>query len=639
MRLKLYVLLLSALPLPAAVRWPVSPGVFLRRTDSASIQFKVNAATAQILGPGALPAVQAAVNSWNAVPNTALRFETVVTTQSGIAQDTENVISFADSADAVASVGNAIAVTVPFGFSDGRITGSDIILNPKLKYTTTGEAGAYDLQSVVTHELGHALGANHAPTLNSTMFWVTTTASSGWSRLKPDDAAFAVEVYPGAGAASAYGKIAGKATKSGAPLAGAAVIAVDPAAGTTLGGISSGDGSYLLTVPAGNYQIYVTPVAPFTPTGAIYGYGQIDTGFLPAAGPAVQVAGGATATADISTVAGASGIQIAQIGTDAGSGATVRELPSGQSVNLYVYGSGLDSIAEQNINVLGPGIVFRAGSFKGNSSNGSGGFTVDLAARSNPTTASLWITNGSNGAFAPGALSILPPKPGFTAAGVVNAASSRGGGVSPGELVTLYGVAVGPESPAQSTGFDPVSGKLPTQLGGVRVNFNGVAAPLLYVSAGQINLQAPYELAGNSNTQITIDNLGSIGDSVSVPVLPAHPGLFAAVLNQDGSLNTQANPAPKGSYITLYATGGGMVTPSVMTGAPAPISPLSFAQSASVTIADLDAPVYQGAVLSPTFVGLLQTAAQVPQGAPSGQISAKLTIAGQASAPITVWAR
>ena len=60
---------------------------------------------------------------------------------------------------------------------------------------------------------------------------------------------------------------------------------------------------------------------------------------------------------------------------------------------------------------------------------------------------------------------------------------------------------------------------------------------------------------------------------VRTGIQPAAPGIFtdsaghAAVLNQDYSLNEPANPAPVGSYISVYLTGQGAVDPEVGTGA------------------------------------------------------------------------
>ncbi len=77
---------------------------------------------------------------------------------------------------------------------------------------------------------------------------------------------------------------------------------------------------------------------------------------------------------------------------------------------------------------------------------------------------------------------------------VVNAASFLKGAVSPGEIVTLFGTAMGPATAAYAT-IDPSTGKLATTIGGVQVLFNGIPAPMIYASATQVSAIVPYEMA------------------------------------------------------------------------------------------------------------------------------------------------
>jgi len=95
-------------------------------------------------------------------------------------------------------------------------------------------------------------------------------------------------------------------------------------------------------------------------------------------------------------------------------------------------------------------------------------------------------------------------------------------------------------------------------------------------------------------------------------------------------VNSLSSPAPKGSVITLFATGAGVVNPPVLTGKPALASPLSAANNVSVTMAGLDAKVLFGG-LAPGFVGLMQVNLEIPQGVPSGPVPVLLVVSGQAS--------
>ncbi|HET8547727.1 MAG TPA: hypothetical protein VFL57_06985, partial [Bryobacteraceae bacterium] len=90
-----------------------------------------------------------------------------------------------------------------------------------------------------------------------------------------------------------------------------------------------------------------------------------------------------------------------------------------------------------------------------------------------------------------------------------------------------------------------------------------------------------------------------------------------AILNEDGSLNSPANRAKRGSTITLFGTGGGLTDPGFADGqiagaaAPLRLQPI-------VTIGNKDAPVaYAGA--APGQVNrMMQLNVTVPEDAPAG---------------------
>ena len=160
----------------------------------------------------------------------------------------------------------------------------------------------------------------------------------------------------------------------------------------------------------------------------------------------------------------------------------------------------------------------------------------------------------------------LPSQP-ASLVGVVNSAGVQvSADVAPYELVSLFGVGIGP---ANALGGQVVNGALTTSLGGVQVLFNNVAAPLLYVGPNQINAIVPSG-AAEQNTlslQIVTPNGTLTGPTLSVVASepevfqngpPMPPGGSAVALNQDGSLNSATNPAAGGSVVTVWATGAGL---------------------------------------------------------------------------------
>jgi uncharacterized protein (TIGR03437 family) len=135
--------------------------------------------------------------------------------------------------------------------------------------------------------------------------------------------------------------------------------------------------------------------------------------------------------------------------------------------------------------------------------------------------------------------------------------------IAPGEIVSLFGMNLGPET-AAAYRLDP-AGRVATQLAGVRVLFDGIPAPLLYVSSRQINMIVPASVRGRKRVMVRVQSGAGASQMFPAYVADSAPGFFtldgsgtgaAAALNQDGTVNSPANPARRGEVITLFGTGG-----------------------------------------------------------------------------------
>ena len=175
-----------------------------------------------------------------------------------------------------------------------------------------------------------------------------------------------------------------------------------------------------------------------------------------------------------------------------------------------------------------------------------------------------------------------PVQPGggplLSSAGVVHSATARSGPLALGGLVTVYG--------ANLAG----TGRAATE-----VYLDGRSLPLLYTFSGQVNVQAPYDLAVNTQHQIMVRREDTLSVPDSLPLTTAQPGIFTKDLSGSGqgivvksdmlTLAEPRTPAPRNEVIVLYATGLGPVTPAVRAGEPALFSPLSAtANPVTVTI-------------------------------------------------------
>jgi uncharacterized protein (TIGR03437 family) len=110
---------------------------------------------------------------------------------------------------------------------------------------------------------------------------------------------------------------------------------------------------------------------------------------------------------------------------------------------------------------------------------------------------------------------------------------------------------------------------------------NQTPAPLLYVSEQQVNFQAPYEIAGSPQTNVTLTysdvNGNSVSDTRTLPVVASNPVAFLSqpstgnqtfplTLNADGTVNSPTNPAAAGSVVTIFVDGLGLTSPTPVTG-------------------------------------------------------------------------
>jgi beta-glucosidase len=234
------------------------------------------------------------------------------------------------------------------------------------------------------------------------------------------------------------------------------------------------------------------------------------------------------------------------------------------------------------------------------------------------------------------------PAPSINSGGVVNAASSAPGApVAPGSIASVYGnfLLNGP--------FGALGLPLPGSLGGLTLAFGTTDAPLFYAGSGQVNLQIPWELAGQSQASLAATLAGQTGAAATVKLAAFAPGIFTmdsqgtgpgAILDSSYHLITSSNPAnPATSVILIYCTGLGPVTNQPLTGAAAPIQALAFTTTKpTVTIGGVPAVVsFSG--LAPGSVGEYQVNAAVPATAPAGNsVSVMISMGGVASNSVEI---
>ncbi|HTW65364.1 MAG TPA: putative Ig domain-containing protein [Bryobacteraceae bacterium] len=306
----------------------------------------------------------------------------------------------------------------------------------------------------------------------------------------------------------------------------------------------------------------------------------------------------------------------------------------------FTYSQGAPAPAAQSVTVsssTGPALSLSTAvstTDKGNwlFVNPSSGITpLDLSVSVNPAglapntyTGTITVTASDDSVTPlpiPVTLTVVPPEP--TIGSVVNAASSAPGPIAPGEFVTIFGSGLGPATPVSATAG---SATISPNLGGTQVFFGTNAAPILYTSAGQVNVIVPYELDNSSSTNLTVWYQGTASAGDDLRVIDAVPGIFmlnaagqGAIVNQDGTINSATNGAPVGSIVSIYGTGQGQTNPPGIDGAiSTQASPQPPPLPVTVQIGGLPATVSYAGAAPGAPAGFMQVNAMVPAGVPAG---------------------
>ncbi len=214
--------------------------------------------------------------------------------------------------------------------------------------------------------------------------------------------------------------------------------------------------------------------------------------------------------------------------------------------------------------------------------------------------------------------------PTIQAGGVVNAAKYSAE-LAPGSMASVFGQNLAEGTTAAS------EVPLPATIAGVSVEIieagkPAIAAPLYFVSPGQINFQVPFNVA-TGTVQVRVRNARGVSNAASVAVSRVAPAIFTvdasgtgdalAINAQDFSLKTSSRPAVPGEYLALLVTGLGQVTPAAVAGRPGGdndrwgplnhtvVKPRVYLGSQEVTV------IFSG--LMPRFAGVYQINVQVPQ--------------------------
>jgi len=164
---------------------------------TSSVTYTVNTAG----GPsGSLSAIQAALQTWNAVSesNFSFVYSGITSSTAYGVNDASNILLFGPL-DAP-GYESTLGLNTFWFYTTGQLIDSDIIFNTNYTWGTDGSAGVFDVQNIATHELGHSLSLDdlYDPgDSEKTMYGYGSAGETRKRSLHPDDINGISYLYPG----------------------------------------------------------------------------------------------------------------------------------------------------------------------------------------------------------------------------------------------------------------------------------------------------------------------------------------------------------------------------------------------------------------------------------------------------------
>jgi len=349
-------------PVQPRLKWPTKT---IKISLSTSLSSSVTAITpdSDVIG-----AVQRALGRWSQASH--LKFETVTSRIQSVSPtsggDGISLITVADTSENLAIFNgglNPARTRVFFDSDTGEISEADIAINSlplsaegvPLQFSTDGTPGTYDLESTITHEIGHLLGLDHSNVLGATM--QARQCVNGTYKLpaftertlSEDDRARINGLYETADVGSAIegrlinNLVAGSST----PVPGAHVWVEDSLSGRVIASaLTTSGGNYRIeSVPPGQYRL----LTEFVDGQRAFRSAEISS--------SLQVNAKTTSTVNFVMVPPQNSLPVLKprlIGTNGELSTTPVPVEAGKRFTIHVAGEGVDQVPISGISITSP---------------------------------------------------------------------------------------------------------------------------------------------------------------------------------------------------------------------------------------------------------------------------------------------
>ena len=252
--------------------------VLTRWTSMPVRYFITNRAAGSVSAVQLQTAAAASFSTWSQVPSTSVSAAFAgFTNAEPVRDDGATVIGFQAHEELERTLG---VTTFTLDRTTGALVEADVFLNSSFAWSVApaGEPNKFDIQSILTHEIGHLLGLGHSLlgetvlraeggrrviAKRAVMFPIAYTIGTTTDRaLQDDDVAGVSSAYPTGKFLGSTGSIAGKVTLSGAGIFGAHVVAVNSKTGQTIGAFTlNSQGQFSMDgLEPGVYVVRVEPI-------------------------------------------------------------------------------------------------------------------------------------------------------------------------------------------------------------------------------------------------------------------------------------------------------------------------------------------------------------------------------------------
>lgn len=370
-----------------------SAGILARRWLTNPILISLSSSLANPpanIKPGSdvLGAARQALRHWSDA--SGVRFAEVMTSDQVVSPpntgDGVNLITVSADNEPIFGTSENPAMARIFFDPSGAISEADIALNPREHFSTDGTPGTYDLESTLTHEVGHLIGLDHSAVIAATM--QPRQAKNGMyglnaftqRTLSDDDKAAARSLYgPRGGAASISGRVITNVNGRAETIFGAHVFAEEVTSGRVVAGsVTLAGGDYRIEqLPAGEYRLIAQslngPIAArdISPAGGSYaGLTETIPDFRSFIGVGLNSSDRSVlrpnTTIDLPffVLANSPSLRPQLIGMNDELSTAPLPLEPGKTFTVYIAGAGVDELKPEGISVSSPLIVVNANSLQ-----------------------------------------------------------------------------------------------------------------------------------------------------------------------------------------------------------------------------------------------------------------------------------